>query len=734
MRRVERSRPPGGPSPRAVHRLLLGAALAAFGVPARAAPVPLGPERWAPDAYNGWLGAVSAGVTEPGDDALASMLGDGPGRRLRTRVAAVEHLRVHPHPALGPALMRVFARARFGELPEDPDLFERALRAVQRLPAGDQRRALQEGLAPDLARLAFADLARRWLEPALVGQPAAARDAVLGWPTRSPAAWAALESAVAADIDDAWARHGEALLPAMSVEGGSVAHLAARRVQDAVMGALLLDAPPAARAAMVGVAADRGEDGPAVVRALRHLAETDPAVRTAARSALAPLTGAALPPIGPPPIAPGRSPGLEPRAPAHPDAAARTPGAGPHGTRPTGVVPSLLGIGLLLGAGLAGARTRMRPGRAAAGLAVGIGLLLLLESGLQIAGVEVLADTSPVLSFVEPGAAVLSVPPTGETGWRETSGGSVRAALFPARPAPGVTRVAVLGASSAHGSHALAEETFASVAAARANAAGAPIEAINLGVGGATSAGVRAAGVAALGAGARVLVVYYGHNEVDQIIRLGGYAGLDPRALSLRMRLHRSALYSLLRRALPAPAPTPARPDPGGAPDRAGIERLKALAVTHHRENLEALLRSAEAAGAQVILLPTATNFRFAHLSPHADRGPGDAEDLAARLAHADTLARAGDPDGARAAWQGAIDVGAWPRETTSAIDATTRELAAAHGCAVLDVAALFAARSPDGLTVSGLFWDDLHPTPAGHRVIGEALAPLLVQAHGRTR
>ena len=91
------------------------------------------------------------------------MLADAPGRRLLTRIAAVDHLRVHPHPSLGPALMRTFARARFAELPEDPDLFEGALRAVQALPEDAQQHALQAGLGPVLARLAFADLSRRWL-------------------------------------------------------------------------------------------------------------------------------------------------------------------------------------------------------------------------------------------------------------------------------------------------------------------------------------------------------------------------------------------------------------------------------------------------------------------------------------------------------------------------------------------------------------------------------------------
>ena len=56
----------------------------------------------------------------------------------------------------------------------------------------------------------------------------------------------------------------------------------------------------------------------------------------------------------------------------------------------------------------------------------------------------------------------------------------------------------------------------------------------------------------------------------------------------------------------------------------------------------------------------------------------------------------------------------------------------AGYGCAMLDVGGLVAAHAPDGVTASGMFWDDLHPTPSGHRIIGEALAPLLVQAHER--
>jgi lysophospholipase L1-like esterase len=688
-------------------------------------------ERLAPEAYLGWTARVRSAEEEPGDAALARMLGDAPGRRLLTRIAAVEHLRVHPHAALGPDLLRTFARARFGELPEDPDLFERALRAVQQLPAAEQQRAIREGLGPDLARLAFADLSRRWLGPALSGLPAAQRDAVLGWPGRHPEAWQAVEQAVAEDLDAAWRDHGPALLRAMSVEGGSIAHLAARRVDDVVLGAVLRDAPTGARAALIGVAMERAQDGPAVHAALRHLAETHPDVAREATRALAVLPGAPLPPVAPPGIPPGRIPGLELRPPDTPPASVVTPGDGPHGAMPGTLAPAAAGVLLFGLAGLLGARGRRRGTRALAGLGIAASVLLLAEAGGRAAGVPLLADTEPLFSFIPPGATVLSVPPTGEAGWRQTAGGSVRAALFEARPPDGRTRVAFLGASSVHGSHALAEETFAAVAVHAANQSlGAPaLEGLNLGVGGATSAVVRQAGESALAAGARVLVVYYGHNEVDQFIRLGRYAGMDPRLLRARGVLHRSALYSLLHRALPAPPPSAAMPDPAGAPDREEVQSLKRLAEAHHGWNLEALLRAADRAGARVILTRTAVNHRFAHLEPHASPGPGDADDLAARRVHGDALAASGDREGARAAWQGAIDVGAWPREATSGIDRTTVALAERYGCAVLDVGALVAAHAPDGVTASGMFWDDLHPTPEGHRIIGEALAPLLVQA-----
>ena len=692
-------------------------------------------ERQPPEAYLDWLEQVRSGTVEPGDSGLEEMLADAPGRRLMTRIAAVEHLRVHPHAALGPSLMRTFARARFGELPEDPDLFERALRAVSALPAPEQERAFLEGLGPDLARLAFADLSRRWLAPALHDHPVQLKDAVLLWPDRNPQVWSQIESTIEADLAAAWQAHGTRLLPAMSVEGGSIAHLASRRVDDVVMGTLLRSAPADTVEALIGIAVERQADGPAVHAALVELAGRGPDVARPALAALEGLPGRALPRIAPPTTPPGRIPGLEFKASETSQPKRfQTLGSGPHGASPSGLAPGLLGLGILMAAGLIGTRIRKRPIQALAGIGLAAGVLLLAEAAARLLATPLLADSEPLFSYVPAGATTLSVPPTGEADWRSTVGGSIRADLFPALPAEDRTRVAFIGASSVHGSHALSEETFASVAVSEANRllGGGPIEGLNLGVGGATSATVRKAGESALDAGAHVLVVYYGHNEVDQFIRLGRHGGGRPGLLRLRSTLHGSALYSVLRRMLPQPEPAAVDPDVSGPLTRSDIESLKTSAAVHHRWNLHALLRAAERKGAEVILARTAVNHRFAHLEPFQTPGPGDQEDLAKRSRHGDRLAGEGDGAGARAAWQSAIDVGAWPRETTSAIDAATAELAEAHGCAVLDTAGLLASYAPDGVTASGLFWDDLHPTPDGHRIIGEALAPLIVQAHER--
>ena len=57
-----------------------------------------------------------------------------------------------------------------------------------------------------------------------------------------------------------------------------------------------------------------------------------------------------------------------------------------------------------------------------------------------------------------------------------------------------------------------------------------------------------------------------------------------------------------------------------------------------------------------------------------------------------------------------------------------TSALGPTHGAVVIDAQAAFLARAPDGVTPSGLFWDDLHPSAAGHEVLAELLAPVVTE------
>jgi len=69
------------------------------------------------------------------------------------------------------------------------------------------------------------------------------------------------------------------------------------------------------------------------------------------------------------------------------------------------------------------------------------------------------------------------------------------------------------------------------------------------------------------------------------------------------------------------------------------------------------------------------------------------------------------------------------PGEATTDIPAAAEDLARTHDCTLIDVSRLFSARSPDGLTGSGLFWDDLHPCRQGRALIAEALLPVVGEA-----
>ena len=109
-----------------------------------------------PDARQQWeQQLIEAPARERTACALWLIDAEGPltRRSLPARLSGLRILEAHPMPEAAGELFVIFARARMGDLPEDPDLFERALRILQRLEPPAIRSGLETGLAPGLLDL-----------------------------------------------------------------------------------------------------------------------------------------------------------------------------------------------------------------------------------------------------------------------------------------------------------------------------------------------------------------------------------------------------------------------------------------------------------------------------------------------------------------------------------------------------------------------------------------------------
>ena len=683
----------------------------------------------------GWQqtpGADRLNDLDPADPSAAEtaidlLCADAPAARcpLGQRIAAAEWLRRHPSPAAGPALLRTFARSRFGELPEDPDLFERALRAARALPPEARRDAVVNGLAPALADLSWERLLTRWLQPlSQTADPAALRE-LQGWPKAHADEADALRRDIADEVVAAYEVYPDAFLDALSPTGGGIAEAAARLAEDRLLAALLQSSDSAVVSVAIAVVTAGERGGPATLRALDSAWRNeaiDPELREQARDpALRAALARDLPALAPPATPPGQLPGLDARDPGVAMTEFVEVRDGPN-------APS--GLGWLFGAfslaslgGLLGTRGSHGGLRTAGALCLGLAVPACAEGALRAAGAPSLTEQGPMFAFYHEDDALLT-PAVG--GWVVSPGGPVRHQAV-AWPKPDdVFRIGVVGASTAHGSHHLQEEAFSARLAERLEPAlpGRRVEPLNLAIGGARSDGVRRAAEVALDHGADALVVAMGHNEASAFSQLGRWDPSATRGLSLQIALSRSALVGTLAQLLPSVGRRPTLP--GGHPDRAAHHDLQQIARESLAWNLGALLDRAGEAEVPVLVVIPPTNWRFVHLDSWDTPGPGDAADLRDRMERADQRAAAGDGPGARVLVQSAIDRSAGPRELTGPLRQTLLEVAAEHDATVVRADRLFDAWAPDGLTASGLFWDDLHPSRAGHRLMGDAIAEAL--------
>ena len=593
-------------------------------------------------------------------------------------------------------------------------MFERALRQIQAAPPAQAEVALREGIAPELTAQVWGSLNARALSRLDAHAPPTAADA------------AAIAPEAEAALLGAYAEHGPALLAAMSTEGGSVLGAATGEIEGRLLAGWLQRADEHDQRLAIGLARELGLSQTDLRAALRERADNGPAdIAEMARSTLLPMGAPRGWGLSPPAVAPGQVAEAPPAdlllPPLPPPDRARRPAL------PWGSAALALGCLSVLAVTVRARRRWLLPFASLACLA-------LLELGLRAAGAPTPADDAPLFSFIPSGARFwVEVP--GQPGRMRSAGGGPRLREISAQPGASARRVAVLGASSVHGSHYLAEEAFPARIEAALNVAGGPrVEVLNMGVGGSTSAGVLSTGLEAIALGAHLLIVYQGHNEVGQFARLAHFAPAT-RALRTRMALHQSPLVGLLRRSVPpmrrfGAEPSTMPPFRSAAPSHAEVAELSALAVDHLEWNHRRLLRAARGAGVPVLLCVPATNLALAHVEPFS-APPGDEAELRGLYDEARRAAAAGDRLTAAARLQDRIDRSASPRELTRPIIGALHRVAEAEGAPLIDLRAELLRRSPDGFSQNGLYWDDLHPSRAGHALIAEALLPSVRAALG---
>ena len=637
-----------------------------------------------------------------------------------------------PGPNPVPALFRTFLRSRYGSpdtaiagplspLPEDPDLFEAALEALLAQPEERLRQGAREGLGTGMAALVWSRMRHDWVRPAAAGLSTEDRRWVEHWspPPSSPGSLEQLLGML--DVDP------HRTLRAMTTEGGSLLHEVVAPLQDGLLAAILADAQqrPAVVRALAGVAVDSGMGQAHTKVALTALdgldADTTSAVDQAASKLGSPAPWRAL---QYPAVLPGQMPGLDALEDPTVDQAdvVLRPSTSVFQTS-TGLARLLGGLAMVGVAGVVGAR--LRRWRPLAGMSVAVGLLALTDGAAAMLGAPTGASSLPLFSFIAQSEVVArDLPGAADQVW--LGGGSMRLTVVHKVPQAGIMRVAVLGASTVHGSHYVADDAF--VAQLDRSLPG--VEVHNLGIGGATSAGVASAGRAALDLGADLLVIAYGHNEAAQFTRLALYNHTSPAWLSARLWLSQSPLYTALARRLRSQASTapPADLYRSAPPTREEVRQLIDLAVLHFQHQVGGLIAEAQARGAAVVLVIPPTNLRFAHLQPFTTPGPGDAADLDRLRAEAEAAARRGDGALAGQLLQEAVDRSASPRELVTPIRDEIIRLGGIYGVPVVDAQAWFSAFAPDGLSPRGLFWDDVHPSRAGHARMAEVLLPVLEQ------
>lgn len=183
-------------------------------------------------------------------------------------------------------------------------------------------------------------------------------------------------------------------------------------------------------------------------------------------------------------------------------------------------------------------------------------------------------------------------------------------------------------------------------------------------------------------------------------------------------------------------------------------------AVARFRHNLDRMVTRCQDHGVSVFLCTAPANLR--HCGPHrsATNRKRSHQHLLVRLRRANACSAAGQPADALAIAQQVLaederlaafhyiaaksldalgrkaearheylrakDTDALPRRALSSFNEEIRSAALRHNVGLVDLEAIFAESSPDGIPGRNLFTDHCHPNAVGHRLIAEHLATAL--------
>jgi len=302
-------------------------------------------------------------------------------------------------------------------------------------------------------------------------------------------------------------------------------------------------------------------------------------------------------------------------------------------------------------------------------------------------------------------------------------------------------RVLVLGGSAVHHAWTLPEEQNFPLWLDRALP---DVDVVNLGGPGQQTGGLAVLAGQTAPLSPDLLVVYTGHNDFSRVVFHGDVAAPQLALVPVLQALSQSWIFTRLRTHT-----QPLVSERGGrrsvvltTTDERAL-RLRRDALAAYRRGLEAI---ADAAPAPVLFLTQLRNADSPPTGVVAEAGspcamaafrlrPGDLrrpDREHAAIEHvcgsdsaltwwlaAQAARQAKDPVGAREAFERSLDLDPLPMRAPAAADAVIAEAAAASGAGFLDLAMVL-----DPVPPGSWFEDTLHPSPAGARVLGEALAP----------